>query len=107
METIKEQINLSLESETEIDIEVEYIYAIHWFETKRHKKSHTTMFYINADDVKWVFETLDWFNNLVRVEYIKVSSQSREYNCAYLNSLKNNKDKDKKLNNSKNILYDC
>jgi hypothetical protein len=99
METIKETINnkiiLELETDQE-DQKYKYIYKCSWFDSKRHKKSHTDMYYENADDVKWIFETDEWFRDLARVEYIKVCNKSKYYQLASLSSkLCNNKDSNK------------
>jgi hypothetical protein len=80
-----------------------YIYMCCWFDTKRHTRPHTKMFYENAEDTHWIFNTPDWFNDLVRIEYIKVCPHSPEYSSAVHNSNKNkteNKDEDKPASNS-------
>ena len=61
---------------------MKFIYKISWFESKRHKISHTDMYYENAEHTKWVFETIDWFNDLVRVEYIMVGEDTMFYKVA-------------------------
>jgi hypothetical protein len=40
------------------------------------------MYYENAEDTKWVFESCDWFNDLVRIEYIMVGDDTMYYKCA-------------------------
>lgn len=65
----------------------DFIYKIEWFETRRHKLSHTTMYFKDPKDVEWVFNSQDWFNNLARVEYIKVSKSSKYYEMAVFSSL--------------------
>jgi hypothetical protein len=40
------------------------------------------MYYENAEHTKWVFETIDWFNDLVRVEYIMVGEDTMFYKVA-------------------------
>ena len=61
---------------------MKFIYKISWFETKRHTKSHTNMYFENPEHTKWVFETNDWFNDLVKVEYIMVGEDTMFYKCA-------------------------
>ena len=46
------------------------------------------MYFENAEDTKWIFETQDWFLDLVRVEYIMVHSSRNEYKSAVNNSNK-------------------
>ena len=70
---------------------VKYIYKMSWFESKRHHKSHTDMYYLNAEDTKWVFETCPLCNHY-RVELIQVLSNSSWYGSASRNTeLKNKK----------------
>jgi hypothetical protein len=71
-----------------MNTEVRYIYKCSWFETKRHKKSHTNMYFEKAEHTKWIFETRDWFLDLVRVEYIMVHISRPEYESAVNNSKK-------------------
>jgi hypothetical protein len=71
-----------------VEDERRYIYKCSWFETKKHKISHTDMYFENAEDTKWIFETQDWFLDLVRVEYIMVHSSRNEYKSAVNNSNK-------------------
>ena len=66
--------------------EQELIYICSWFETKRHKKSHTDMYFKELKDTLWVFDTYDYNHGLARVEVIKVSKNSYEYNSAVSNS---------------------
>ena len=68
----------------EID-EQELIYICSWFETKRHKKSHTDMYFKELKDTLWVFDTYDYNHGLARVEVIKVSKNSYEYDDAISN----------------------
>ena len=51
------------------------------------------MFFENAEDTKWIFETKDWFLDLVTIEYIMVKSWRNEYKSAVNNSkIHNNKE---------------
>jgi len=77
-----------------MDNEIKYIYKCSWFETKKHKISHTDMFFENAEDTKWIFESRDWFLDLVRIEYIMVKSSRNEYKSAVNNSKIHNKESD-------------
>jgi hypothetical protein len=72
-----------------MDNEKKYIYKCSWFETKKHKISHTDMYFEKAEDTKWIFETRDWFDDLVRIEYIMVHISRREYESAVSNSNRN------------------
>lgn len=65
---------------------MKFIYKISWFESKRHAKSYMDKYYENAEHTKWVFETADWFNDLVRVEYIMVDDTHTSYLTAVENS---------------------
>jgi len=66
---------------------MKFIFKISWFESKRHTISYTDMYYENTEDTKWVFETTDWYNDLVRVEYIMVS----DTHPCYLRAVENSK----------------
>ena len=83
----------------------EFIYRISWYESKRHTKSHTSMYYLKQQDTLWAFDTLDWVKGLLKVEIVRVSKISANYRMAVLNSrkqeesLKNNSLTDESLTN--------
>jgi len=90
MENLKEELNKTLDEEFETFCEehtYKYIYMCSWFKSKRHRNSHIDMYYENAEDVKWIFETYEWLNDLVRIEYIRVCNKSNQYISASLNSV--------------------
>lgn len=62
--------------------EKKYIYMCSWFETRKHRKSHTKMYYEIAEQTNWIFDTPDWYDDLVRIEYICVMSNTKEYSMA-------------------------
>lgn len=66
--------------------ERKFIYRCSWVESKRHKKPHTTMCFEKAEHTEWVFETGDWFQDLVKVEYIMVDVNQQYYKSAVANS---------------------
>lgn len=76
------------------------IYKCSWFETKRHRISHTDMYFKELKDTLWVFDSCDYNRGLATVLVIKVSKNSNEYDSAVSNSalhdetgkLKNRKD---------------
>jgi hypothetical protein len=79
----------------------QFVYKCSWFQSKKHKISHTNMYFLKAEETHWVFDTLEWLSGLVRVEYIKVCPQSPEYLQAVNNSCKTeNKDEDKQPSNT-------
>ena len=65
---------------------VKFIYKVSWFQSKRHLKSHTSLYYEKAEHTEWVFKTEDWFKDLVRVEYIQVAETHYAYKQALNNS---------------------
>lgn len=75
------------------EVESKYVYKVSWFESRRHKNSHTIMYFESQESVKWVLNTFEWYRDLARVEFIKVDEFSREYESAVNNT---------KLNSSKN-----
>lgn len=72
---------------------VTMIYKCSWFETKRHKKSHTSMYFLKAEHCGWVFGSDDYHNGLCRVELIPVLTSV----VAYLSAEKNSEREDKRL----------
>lgn len=58
-----------------------------WFESKRHSKAHTNMYFLNEEDTWWVFER-DPRDEPYRVELILVDKSSKEYDSAVNNSQK-------------------
>ena len=98
MEEFKEELNKSLDEEFQTFCDehtYKYVYKCSWYESKRHKKSHIDMFYENPDDVKWIFDTPEWHNDLVKIEYIRVCSHSNQYISASLNSITYNQNGNK------------
>jgi len=69
-----------------IENEYAYIYKCSWFNTKRHTIPHTRQYYEKMEDTLWIFESEKWFQDLVRVELIKVNKNIREYQSAVRNS---------------------
>lgn len=63
-----------------------FIYRCSWFESKRHKKSHTDMYFENAKHTEWVFNSCDYLNGLAKVEYIMVGENTKYYEMAVGNS---------------------
>ena len=45
------------------------------------------MYYLNPTHGHWVFETREWFDDLVRIEYIKVSKIDKSYVMAFQNNI--------------------
>ena len=64
------------------DGKVEMIYKCSWFETKKHKKSHTNMYFLKAEHCGWVFGSDDYHNGLSRVELIPVLTCTVAYQAA-------------------------
>ena len=62
-----------------------FIYRISWYESNRHRVSHTDMYYLNPEDTTWIYERC-WCNEVVKVEYIRILKNSVNYNTAYENS---------------------
>ena len=70
-----------------MDTENKYIYKCSWFKSKRHRISHTDMYFLKPEETHWIYETSDWFVDLVEIQYIMCSSTSPEYRMALNNSL--------------------
>lgn len=79
-----------------------YIYKVNWYESKKHKIPTIYTYYENEKDTRWIFETQEWIQDLVKVEYIKVCPNSVQYKLINKHSLNNielidNKETNKKL----------
>ena len=57
------------------------IYRISWFESKRHRISHTSMYFNRLKDTQWVYDRC-WGKQVVKIEVIQVTEGSNEHNCA-------------------------
>ena len=62
------------------------VYKCSYFETNRHKKSHTDMYFLKAEHCGWVFSSDDYYNGLSRVELIPVLTSTFAYRSAVENS---------------------
>jgi len=51
-----------------------------WYDSKRHTKSHTDMYYLQEHDTRWGHE-----NELCRISVIEVEETSNEYDSAVNN----------------------
>ena len=60
-----------------------FIFKISWYESKRHTKSHTDMYYLHEEDTYWAFEDN---SELLKVELIRVNECSNEWQSACENS---------------------
>lgn len=58
-----------------------YIYKMSWYDSPRHRKSHTDMYYMRPEDTLWGFDNPD-----CRIHFIRVCDQSKEYRMARHNS---------------------
>ena len=66
--------------------EKEIIFKCSWYESKRHRKSHSNMYFKELKDTLWVFDRYEYNHGLARVELIKVSKNTNEYTSAVSNS---------------------
>jgi hypothetical protein len=84
----REHMRLQSLISTEEDDEcgIEYVYCCKWFDTRRHTISHTDMYYLFPNDVKWIFDTDEYLRKLVRIEYMPVCKKSPSYKSAFHNS---------------------
>jgi len=62
-------------------IPYKFIYKMSWFESKRHRISHTNMFYLREEDTRWGHE-----NQLCKILVFKCCVKSNEYDSAVNNS---------------------
>jgi len=65
---------------------MKYIYKMSWYDSKRHTKSHTDMFYLQEHDTRWGHE-----NELCRISVVEVEETSNEYDSAVNNDKINKK----------------
>jgi len=62
-----------------------FVFKCSWFESERHRKSHTSICFEREEDVQFVFETC-WKPQVCRVEYIQVDEDSDQHRLAKLNT---------------------
>jgi len=62
---------------------MEYIYKIGFYETKRSRTSHTSMYYLKPEHTQWVFDR----DVIAKIFYIRVPIDSNEYDSAVKNSM--------------------
>jgi hypothetical protein len=62
---------------------MEYIYKIGFYETKRSRSSHTSMYYLKPEHTQWVFDR----DVIAKIFYIRVPINSNEYDSALKNSM--------------------
>ena len=71
---------------------MKFIFKISWFESPRHRTSHTDMYFLNAKDTQWAFTPCgkirdsNFEKGFGKVEYIMVSESSHEFRSAVQNS---------------------
>ena len=58
-----------------------YVYQMSWFESKRHHKSHTDMYFAEEEHTRW-----GHCDELCRISVVKVHTYSNEYVSAVENS---------------------
>jgi len=66
-----------------------YIYKICSYKSNRHFKPHSIMYVSDHNDFYHIFDTENYKNNLIKIFYIRVKSDSIEYNLALDNRLIN------------------
>jgi len=58
-----------------------FIYRMSWFESRRHTKSHTDMYFLDPRHTYWGYS-----DPLCRIELIRVRIDTPEYGCAVSSS---------------------
>tara|TARA_R110001606_G_scaffold282330_1_gene430966 strand:- start:265 stop:1029 length:765 start_codon:yes stop_codon:yes gene_type:complete len=69
-------------NELEMEENKKVIYKMSWYESKRHSKSHTDMYYEKEEHTRWAH-----FSELCRISVMYVTEDSNEYKSAINNSL--------------------
>lgn len=62
-------------------IPYKFIYKMSWFESKRHRISHTDMYYLREEDTRW-----GWEDPLCKISVFRCYEKSNEYDSAVNNS---------------------
>ena len=62
---------------------MEYIYKIGFYETNRHRISHTDMYYLKPEHTQWAFNPYQ----ITKIFYIQVPINSSEYEIAVKSSM--------------------
>jgi hypothetical protein len=58
-----------------------YIYKMSWYDSRRHRTSHTDMYFLREEDTIWGFDDPN-----CRIHFVRVCDQSQEYWSARHNS---------------------
>ncbi len=66
-------------------MEYAFIYMISLYASKKHRISHTDMYYLNAEDTHWIYDR-PYDTDIALVHYIRVPKESQEYKSAVSNS---------------------
>ena len=66
--------------------QVGYVFKMSWFESARHTRSHTDMYFAQAEHTHWGFEPYGYPH--CRISYVQVPVDSPEYTSAVGNSEK-------------------
>ena len=70
---------------------MKYIYKMSWYDSKRHTKSHTNMYYLQEHHTRWGHE-----NELCRISVVEVEETSNEYDSAVNNDKVATEEEEKK-----------
>lgn len=72
-----------------------YVYKIDFFKEKGDIVPFQNIIVLNAEDTHWLFETKEWANELIKIEYAMILKESEIYLRAGItsNALKEIKEK--------------
>ena len=59
-----------------------YVYQMDWFESKRHRNSWSTMYFMREEDTRWGHD-----DTLVKISVLRCDKNSQEYDSAWNNSI--------------------
>jgi len=74
-----------------------YVYKVDFFKEKDDKTPFQNILFVNAEDCHWIFQTKQWAEELIKIEYAIIPKESQTYLRAEITSkcLKDLKEKEK------------
>jgi hypothetical protein len=62
-----------------------YVYKVSCYESKRHRTSHTDVYYATPQDCQWALDSCDYKRGLIQIHLIQVKQSDMKYQSAHQN----------------------
>ena len=70
---------------TTTDESMGYVYKVSCYESKRHRTSHTDVYYATPQDCQWALDSCDYRRGLIQIHLIQVKQSDMKYKSAHQN----------------------